>query len=161
MYIIADSAAGTARVRPERPDRRDRPAKKMRQRQKDCSKWEFGECTLKNATATCGAGSKLGTRTGNNCPVKEKQFKCKVKCGEGKLNFKLLPPCETILAFSTFCFPGKSFEFFLVSMLLIKVMPSSGILTVDGVGMSSRFPVKHLKTMLETVHAASRVVVFC
>lgn len=46
----------------------------------DCSKWTFGECTLQEGV-TCGKGTKKGTRTGDNCQVKEKSFPCRVHCG--------------------------------------------------------------------------------
>jgi hypothetical protein len=52
----------------------------MKQGMQAC-KWEYGPCQLLNSSATCGVGKKLGTAQNQNCPVTEKQLKCKISCG--------------------------------------------------------------------------------
>lgn len=42
-----------------------------------CSAWTFGECSPGGSNGTCGKGTKKGTRTGENCELKEKSFPCK------------------------------------------------------------------------------------
>lgn len=46
---------------------------------RDCGEWVEGPCVPKN-NAACGAGMRNKTRTGDNCPVKEKTGKCHLPC---------------------------------------------------------------------------------
>ena len=55
---------------------------------KECSAWVDGPCILKG-DATCGVGSKVMTRDGNEkCTLKEKRTKCKIQCSESVLYFE-------------------------------------------------------------------------
>jgi len=47
---------------------------------RDCGQWTEGQCVAKNNNTNCGAGTKIKSRTGDNCPVKEKTLKCKIPC---------------------------------------------------------------------------------
>lgn len=68
--------------------RRAKAAKKAARReeaadqQKDCGPWVDGQCIVKD-NGTCGHGTMTKTRTGDNCPVKEKMGKCKIACAGG------------------------------------------------------------------------------
>lgn len=54
---------------------------------KDCTEWQFEDCTLQGE-AKCGKGTKKGARTGDNCPVKEKSFPCRVPCAKNKCKYQ-------------------------------------------------------------------------
>lgn len=54
---------------------------------KDCSPWTHEECVIEGGAA-CGKGTKRGTRTGDNCPVREKTFPCRVPCAKNKCKYQ-------------------------------------------------------------------------
>jgi len=47
----------------------------------DCGPWVEQPC-LAPAGAVCGPGNKVWNRTGANCPLQVKTFKCKIPCDE-------------------------------------------------------------------------------
>jgi hypothetical protein len=47
----------------------------------DCGPWVEQPCQPATG-AVCGTGSKVWNRTGANCPLQEKTFKCKIPCDE-------------------------------------------------------------------------------
>lgn len=50
---------------------------------RNCGPWTNGQCVPSN-NATCGAGHQVKTRTGDNCPVKEKSVSCHMPCPSGE-----------------------------------------------------------------------------
>ena len=53
---------------------------RKRGREHVCTEWVKDECVPKKGV--CGKGRQTGTRQGENCAVKERQFRCDVPCDE-------------------------------------------------------------------------------
>lgn len=72
FYVCVFLAVVTvAAARSKNPGERNR-------NNRDCGEWTYGECVPKRGT--CGPGKKPGTRTGEKCKVKERQFRCVLPC---------------------------------------------------------------------------------
>lgn len=63
--------------------KRDRASRRQGQAERQSLKacqWAFEECKFPEGK-TCGVGTKQGKAQNDECPIREKEFKCRVSCG--------------------------------------------------------------------------------